>query len=64
MYEPALGDVVGITTGEIVTVGQVVELPGGSTVGVRITEDAHALYGQKVYFNSGQLQPVNMRRVQ
>jgi len=64
MYEPALGDVVGITTGELVTVGEVVELPGGSTVGVRVTEDAHELYGQKVYFNAGQLQPVNMRRVQ
>jgi hypothetical protein len=63
-YEPALGDVVGIETGELVTVGEVVELPGGSTVGVRVTEDGHGLYGQKVYFNAGQLTPVQFRRVQ
>lgn len=62
-YEPALADVVGITTGDIVTVGEVVELPGGSTVGVRVTEDSHELYGQKLYLSAGQLSPVKFTTV-
>jgi len=65
MYEPAIGDVVGVTLGpDSFTVGEVVQLLACSTVGVRVTEDGSELYGQTVYFNAGQLAPVTFRRVQ
>lgn len=63
MYEPAIGDVVVITSGSVETVGEVTGLPGGSTVAVRITEDGHVLYGQTGHFNTGQLSPITFREV-
>lgn len=66
MYEPALGDLVGVDAPESSAngdVGEVVELVPGA-VGVRINTEDSPWQGQKVYFNAGQLVPVNMRRVQ
>ena len=63
IYQPSIGDTVSIETGGLSTVGEVVELVGNaSTVGVRVTEDAHPAYGQKLYVNLAQIQRVTFRR--
>jgi hypothetical protein len=60
MYEPAIGDVVSFELVGLPCSGEVVELVGHNTVGVRVTEAGSLFEGQRIYFNAGSLQKVSL----
>jgi hypothetical protein len=56
-WEPVLGAVVSVPNGDV---GVVEVLDSGRSAGVRIVQEDSEWAGQLVYFNRGQLTPVNL----